>query len=451
MRPHRLFGLIFLFVMLCAQTMSAQDEIIALYLGREDSNLDGQISPQDVTGVFAATADGQSARVSAADEAVLSYRASADLSQIAYVVAEPTGLTLHVTAPTAAEYELDGLTLARVEQVDAQIWLSGRDDAELTVLVGVDPTNGTQVELVLDASALIAAFDPSGNWVLLFSESSQRVQLAALPSLEISDVQTAPLILGVPSWSPSGDRFAYVGAADDGSGLALSVVEAATGVTTQIPLPASAGVQSAGLLWSDSGTLVAVKLSDAAQDTAVVNPLHIVNVTAGTLQTLQESTTYFDPIRWSPNDQSLLVSTNQTLPDGFVFYYQLYDVASDQLRTLDTLGLVNPTYFTWRPATQSLWLLGTPLTPEQSGILSLDTADDALSIVLATDGTALLGGSLLWGSGGQSLVVLATEVDPIAQLLGVGYALYRYDEAGGALVRLSPTTVAPLPFGVQVK
>lgn len=451
MRPHRLLGLIFLFVLLYARTISAQDEVIALYLGREDSNLDGQISAQDVTGVFSATADGQSARVSAADEAVLSYRANADLSQIAYVVAEPTGLTLYVTAPTAAKYDLDGLTLARVEQVDAQIWLSGRDDAERTVLVGVDPASGAQTELVIDDSALIVAFAPSGGWVLLYSESSQRIQLAALPSLQISDVQTAPLILGVPSWSPDGSRFAYIGAAADGSGLALSVVEAATAVTTQISLPVVTAAQGAGLLWSDGGAWVAVKIIDAAQDAAVVNPLHLVNVAAGTVQTLQEATTYFDPIRWSPNDQSLLVSTNQTLPDGFVFYYQLYDLASNQLRTLDTLGLVNPTYFTWRPETQALWLLGTPLTPEQSGILSLDTADDALSIVLATDGTALLGGSLLWGSGGQSLVVLATEVDPIAQLLGVGYVLYRYDEAAGALVRLSPPTVAPLPFGVQVR
>lgn len=451
MRPRRHLGLLFLFVMLYAQMVDAQGEIIALYLGREDSNLDGQISAQDVTGVFAATADGQSARVSAADEAVLSYRASDDLSQIAYVVGEPTGLTLHVSAPIATEYELDEIVSARVEQVGALVWLSGRDSRDQSVIVGVDPANGTQTQITSDEGALITTFAPSGNWVLLYSESGKRVQIAALPSLQVTDVQTSPLILGAPSWSPSADRFAYVGGAEDGSGLALAVVEAATGVTTQIPLPPAAGAQSAVLLWSDSGALVTVKITDMAQDETVVNPLHIVNVAQGSVQTLQEATTYFDPIRWSPNDQALLVSTNQMLTDGFVFYYQLYDVALNQLRTLDTLALANPTYFTWRPATQALWLLGTPLTPEQSGIMALDTTNDALSIVLATDGTALLGGSLVWGSGGQSLVVLATEVDPIAQLIGVGYALYRYDEAAGALVRLSPTTVAPLPFGVQVR
>ena len=82
--------------------------------------------------------------------------------------------------------------------------------------------------------------------------------------------------------------------------------------------------------------------------------------------------------------------------------------------------------------------------------MSLSTADDSLSVIVTTEGTALIGGALLWG-GDTRLVVLATEQDPIAQLLGVGYALYRYDEGVGGLTRLSPTTIAPLPFGVQVR
>lgn len=429
----------------------AQDAVVAFYLGREDVTGDGQITTLDTVGVFAAFASGQNLRLSATDDQVYSYAVNPEQNSIAYISAGDAGVILHVAAlgGSTTDYPLADTRFALVERYGAQVWLSGQDEGGENFLAGIDPATGTETRAPLQDEDVIVRFNSAATGALAYSAASGRIVVAALPALTLSQPPLPARILGAPAWSPDGTRFALV-AADDASGANLSLIVVTLGGETRaLSLPPIADLQIAFIQWSASGRYITVKIEDSAGTPSVTQPLLLVDLTSGVVSAIGDGSAYIEPIDWASDDRALLLSANRPGDDA-TLEYRLYDAVTGQDRPLETLGLAKPTFFAWRPDTAQIWTLGTPFVEGQSGISAFDTTSDALSILLTTTGTGLLGGALLWSHAGDTLIVLEGVQDPISQLMGVAYSLSRYDETAAALVRLSPPMVSPLPFGIQV-
>lgn len=449
--------LLTLFLVVCAiavvitPSAHAQEEVVAYYLGREDVTGDGQINTLDSVGVFAAFASGQSLRLSPTDQQVFSYRVRPADGALAYISADDAGVVLHIAtlSGAVAPFPLADTRFALVERFGAQVWLSGQDEGGENFLAGIDPATGAETRAPLADEDVVISFSAAETGALAYSAESGRIAAAALPTLALTQPTLSARILGAPAWSPTGDRFALVTADDaSGAGLALLVMTI-SGETRVLPLPAIASPQVAFVGWSAAGRYITIKIEDSAGTPSVTQPLLLVDLVSGAVTTLGDGSAYVEPIEWASDDHALLLSANRPGDDA-TLEYRLYEATSGLDRPLETLGLAQPTFFAWRPGTPQLWVLGTPFVEGQSGISAFDTTTDALSTLLTTNGTGLLGGALLWSDAGDKLVVLESVQDPISQLMGVAYSLSRYDEASAALVRLSPPTVSPLPFGVQV-
>lgn len=433
-----------------ASPSHAQEDVAAFYLGREDVTGDGQINTLDSVGVFAAYTSGENVRLSSTDEQVYSYVANSAHDSIAYITADDAGVVLHIAAlgGDATTYPLANTRFALVERYGARVWLSGQDTAGDNFLAGIDPATGAETRTRLDDEDVVISFGVGESGALAYSASQQRVAVIALPALTITPLALPTRILGAPAWSPAGDSFALV--ANDAGGAGLSLVTMTmSGETRAVPLPAIADPMIAFVRWSAAGRTITIKIEDSAGTPGITQPLLLVDVASGVVTTLGDGSAYIEPIAWASDDRALLLSANRPGEEA-ALEYRLYDPATALDRPLETLSLAQPTFFAWRPNTSQIWVLGTPFLEGQSGISAFDTATDALSVLYTTPGTSLLGGALLWSAAGDRLIVLETVQDPISQLMGISYSLSRYDEASAALVRLSPQTVSPLPFGIQV-
>jgi hypothetical protein len=349
---------------------------------------------------------------------------------------------------SAAAYPLVDTRFALVEGYGVQVWLSGQDEAGENFVMGIDPATGAETRARLEDEDVIISFGASERGALAYSAAQGRVAVVALPTLTITPLALPARILGAPAWSPGGESYALVADDPGGGGLSL-VIMTMGGETRAVPLPAITDPMIAFVGWSAAGRYVTIKIEDSAGTPSVTQPLLLVDVASGAVTMLGDGSAYIEPIAWASDDRALLLSANRPGEDA-TLEYRLYDAATGLDRPLETLSLAQPTFFAWRPNTSQLWVLGTPFVEGQSGISAFDTATDALSALYTTPGTSLLGGALLWSASGETLVVLESVQDPISQLMGVAYSLSRYDEAAAALVRLSPQTVSPLPFGVQV-
>jgi hypothetical protein len=433
-----------------ASPVRAQDEVAAFYLGREDVTADGQINTLDPVGVYVAYASGENVRLSASDTQVFSYAANPARDSIAYISADDLGVTLHIAAldGSTTSYGLTNTRFALVERYGAQVWLSGQDDAGENFLIGIDPATGGETRARLEDEDIVLSFGEGERGALAYSAAQGRITLVALPALAVTPFALSARILSSPAWSPAGDSFALV--ADDVGGTGLSLIIMTTGGEMRtLPLPAIADPQIAFVDWSAAGSFITIKIEDSTGTPGVTQPLLLVDVANDAVTTLGDGSAYIESIAWASDDRALLLSANRPGEDA-TLEYRLYDVATALQRPLETLSLAQPTFFAWRANTSQLWVLGTPFVEGQSSISAFDTATDTLSFLYTVPNNSLLGGALLWSTAGDRLIVVESVQDPISQLMGVAYSLSRFDEASAALVRLSPSTVSPLPFGVQV-
>lgn len=433
--------------------VSAQSEAaLVFYLAREDSDQDGLISVQDPVGVYMTLPNQTSTRLSLADESVLNYRAAPGFDGAAYAAEDAEGFALWVRdlAGEGVRFPLTNLRFALVERYDTIIWISARDANGQTSIIGFDPVSGEIARRELAAPDVQVKFDPAGGWVSAYSRGSQTMELYALPSLEPAALTLPPAFFSRPVWSPNGGLLALAAGNDPGGAdVQLLLIDAATGETRSASLPPA--VNPDGFVeWSATGTYITASLLPD-ESTGEALPVSLIAVDSLTVTPLLDEVANLRVVAWAFDDRTALVSRTLTIDATIATDYALLNPADASLTSLEIVSFAQPTYFNWSPTAPTLGILGTAAMDGQSGIFTMDAETQALGTLYTSTDPGLASGALIWTTDGSQMLILSGVQDPIELLLGVTYTLSIFDPATGALTRLSPNTISPLPYGFQVR
>jgi hypothetical protein len=461
-----------------AETVAVPQDISlhasVFFLGRTDSNGDGQISLTDELALYA-NVNGESTlsqRLSVEGISVMQFDAAPDNQSVAYIAHGDDGLVLEIVQAadrSTNRIALTDLTAATVQVFEDAIWISGYNADGMPLLRGLNPTTGEVIgERVFESATAQITLDPSAQWALNFMAETSTVEVFSLPAFEPVALELpSGTVVDTPQWSPSlvnTGRFATTFAADTPTNFGLWVVDAETGDVKAIDLPDYEGVNRVSAAWSDYGDhIVSTARQAAPTSDGSVPPIMIVDVNAEDAApvSLQEAGFRLSIFGWSPQDEYALVlkqpinSSNRNPSVPLFPEFMLYNSASQQLTPLESMAQVEPQTAKWSPSETILGIVGQSLMDGQYGVYALDAADDSLTTMLSTFDTGLTQGNIFWTQDGAQIILLAPSTDTTQGLittpLGTPFALYVLDLESGAVVRLSPEGIAVDLYNVSVQ
>jgi|GEM_PF-4883095 len=429
-------------VLFTGSQLSAQDAAppLVFFLGRSDGNADGIIDAQDAVAVFASDEAGRTTQISTTDEAVLNYRANPAHDRVAFIAFADGALSLVIASLDGSRtlFPLPSLSFALIEQFDDFVTLTARSNDGSILLVTIDAATGATLgeqTLPSDAEVRINA-DTSAAAV--YSGSASSASLYSLPDLSPLPV-TLPIGVGRPSWSPAGSMLALAG------DTALYLVDSAAANTRTIDLPMSPDAGS--IHWSSAGRFVSLAVPAPAEGPSSAL---LVDTADGSTQLLSDPARDVRLQGWADGDSAALVSLSQYVDSTLTIAYALL-TPMQPLVPLDTINFVRPQALAWVPQTTQLGILGQSFLDGQSGLFALDIRDQTLNPVYSTADASFADGTFQWTSDGAGAVIVSLASDPLELLLGVSYQISYLDRASGTLTRLSPSSVAPLTYGLQIR
>jgi len=206
------------------------------------------------------------------------------------------------------------------------------------------------------------------------------------------------------AWSPSGDAIAAIAA--DGS--ATTIIDVATGSARHVDVPGS----SRGLSWSPDGSALAVTV-DARGDAA---GLYVVEAATGVSTQLLAAEPYYAPPAWSSN--GIIAFPKRVNVNGGLMAELLYvEVDSGQSRTVLDANVLFEIYdLEWSPDGTRLAVLHHPVEPPTAALLTIDqTGAGVQMIALCENGTdpdglcTTNGGEVSWSGDGRSIAFENTD------------------------------------------